>query len=61
MAKLKVTQIRSTIDKPAIQKRTIIALGLGKLRRTVLHNDSPQIRGMIKSVEHLVKWEKVEE
>ncbi|MEP0829454.1 MAG: 50S ribosomal protein L30 [Candidatus Zixiibacteriota bacterium] len=61
MAKLKVTQIRSTIDKPAIQKRTIIALGLGKLRRTVLHNDSPQVRGMIKSVEHLVKWEKVEE
>lgn len=61
MAKLKVTQIRSTIDKPAIQKRTIIALGLGKLRRTVLHNDSPQVRGMIKSVKHLVKWEKVEE
>lgn len=61
MAKIKVTQIRSTIDKPAIQKRTIIALGLGKLRRTVLHNDSPQVRGMIKSVEHLVKWEKVEE
>jgi len=61
MAKLKVTQIHSTIDKPERQKRTIIALGLGKLHRTVLHDDSPQVRGMIKAVEHLVKWEKVEE
>ena len=60
MAKLKVTQIHSTIDRDKIQKRTIIALGLGKLHRTVTHNDTPQIRGMIKSVEHLVKWEKVD-
>ena len=60
MAKLMVTQIHSTIDRNKIQKRTIIALGLGKLHRTVTHEDTPQIRGMIKSVEHLVKWEKVD-
>jgi large subunit ribosomal protein L30 len=60
MAKLMITQIHSTIDRNKIQKRTIIALGLGKLHRTVTHNDTPQIRGMIKSVEHLVKWEKVD-
>ena len=61
MAKLKVTQTRSTIDRLENQKRTMKALGLGKLNRTVIHNDTPQIRGMIKTVEHLVKWEKVEE
>jgi large subunit ribosomal protein L30 len=60
MAKLVITQIHSTIDRNKIQKRTIIALGLGKLHRTVTHEDTPQIRGMIKSVEHLVKWEKVD-
>lgn len=61
MARLKITQIRSTIDRDKTQKRTIIALGLGKLHRTVIHNDTPQMRGMVKSVEHLLKWEKVEE
>jgi len=61
MAKLKITQIKSTIDRDWVQKRTIVALGLGKLHRTVVHNDTPQIRGMVKSVEHLLRWEKVEE
>jgi large subunit ribosomal protein L30 len=61
MAKLKITQIRSAIDRIESQKRTIIALGLGKLHRTVIHNDAPHIRGMVKKVEHLVKCEKVEE
>ena len=61
MAKLKITQVRSAIDRTAKQKRTIEALGLGKLHRTVLLNDTPQIRGMIKAVTHLVEYEKVEE
>ncbi|MFH2037457.1 MAG: 50S ribosomal protein L30 [Candidatus Zixiibacteriota bacterium] len=61
MAKLKVTQVRSAIDRQAIQKRTIKALGLGKLHRTVLHNDTPQIRGMINKVIHLVEFEEVDE
>ncbi|MFQ6009114.1 MAG: 50S ribosomal protein L30 [Candidatus Zixiibacteriota bacterium] len=59
MARLKITQIRSTIDRKEPQKRTIQALGLGKLRRTVILNDTPQIRGMIRAVQHLVKIEEV--
>jgi large subunit ribosomal protein L30 len=60
MARLKITQIRSTIDRKEPQKRTIQALGLGKVRRTVIHNDTPQIRGMIRAVQHLVKVEEME-
>ena len=60
MARIKVTQMRSTIDRKENQKRTIVALGLGKINRSVVHNDTPQIRGMVKTVEHLVKWEEVE-
>jgi large subunit ribosomal protein L30 len=60
MAKLKITQVRSAIDRDKKQKRTVEALGLGKLHRTVIHNDTPQIRGMINAVRHLVEWEEVE-
>nr|MBN2276332.1 50S ribosomal protein L30 [candidate division Zixibacteria bacterium] len=61
MAKLKITQVHSTIDRNYKQKRTIEALGLGKLHRTVILNDTPQIRGMVRAVRHLVNCEKVEE
>lgn len=61
MGKLKITQIRSTIDRKEPQKRTIKALGLGKIRRTVVHNDTPQIRGMIRAVTHLVAVEEIDE
>jgi large subunit ribosomal protein L30 len=54
MAKLEITQIKSTIDRKESQKRTIEALGLGKISRTVVHNDTPQIRGMVRAVSHLV-------
>lgn len=60
MAKLKVTQIRSTIDRPFKQKRTIEALGLGKIRKSVVHNDTPQLRGMIKAVSHLITLEEID-
>jgi len=60
MARLKITQVRSTIDRKEPQKRTITALGLGKLRKSVVHNDTPQIRGMIRSVAHLVEVEEVD-
>ena len=60
MGKLKITQIRSTIDRKLPQKRTIEALGLGKLRKSVIHNDTPQIRGMIRAVGHLITVEEVE-
>jgi len=59
MAKLKVTQIRSTIERKEPQKRTIKALGLGRIRKSVVHQDTPQIRGMIRSVSHLVEVEEI--
>jgi large subunit ribosomal protein L30 len=59
--KLKITQIRSIIDRPKDQKRTIEALGLGRPNYTTIKNDTPQIRGMVKKVSHLVKVEEIEE
>ncbi len=56
---LKITQFRSVIGRHFKQKRTIEALGLGKLHRSVIHNETPQIQGMIKKVNHLVKVETV--
>ena len=60
MAKLKVTQVRSRFGWLPKHRRTLTALGLGKIRKSVVHNDTPQIRGMITSVIHLVKVEEVE-
>lgn len=60
MGRIKITQIRSTIDRKEPQKRTITALGLGKIRRTVIHNDTPQIRGMVKAVQHLITVEELD-
>ena len=57
MPKLKITQTRSTIRQPEKQKRTIKALGLGRIGRTVEHDDTPQIRGMVTKVHHLVSVE----
>ena len=59
MAKLKITQTRSVIDRIENQKRTIRALGLGRPNHVVVHTDTPQIRGMIRKVRHLVKVEEV--
>ena len=59
MAKLKITQVRSTINRQENQKRTMKALGLRKLHQTVIHEDQPQIRGMIRTVFHLVEVEDV--
>ncbi|GAA4846046.1 50S ribosomal protein L30 [Algivirga pacifica] len=54
MAKIKITQVRSTIKRPENQKLTIKALGLGKINRTVEHEATPQILGMVNKVSHLV-------
>ncbi len=59
MSKIKITQIRSVIDRPKDQKRTIEALGLGRPNWEIVHNDTPQIRGMVRKVSHLVKVEEV--
>ena len=60
MGKLKITQVKSAIRRDEKQKRTIEALGLHRLHQTVIHNDVPQIRGMIRKVIHLVRVEEVE-
>ena len=53
-AKLRVTYRKSAIGYSVDQKATVQALGLKRLNQTVEHNDSPQIRGMINKVRHLV-------
>ena len=58
--KLRVTLVRSPIGYPKPQKATVRALGLGKMNSSVVHNDTPPIRGMIQKVIHLVKVEEVE-
>ena len=60
MAKLKITQTRSVIGRLENQKRTIEALGLSRPNKFVYHNDTPQIRGMINKVLHLVEVEEEE-
>jgi large subunit ribosomal protein L30 len=58
--KIKVTQTGSPIGRPAIQRQTLIGLGLNKLRRTRVVDDTPAVRGMIAKVHHLVKVEPAE-
>ncbi|MDI6840066.1 MAG: 50S ribosomal protein L30 [bacterium] len=57
MKKLKVTQIKSIIGSTYRKKRTMRALGLKRIRHSVIHRDTPQIRGMIEQVKELVKVE----
>ena len=59
MAKLKVTQVRSVIDRPKDQKRTVRSLGLHRINDTVVKDDRPEIRGMIAKVPHLVAVEEL--
>jgi large subunit ribosomal protein L30 len=59
MAKLKVTQIGSPIRRAPIQEKNLIGLGLNKLHRSREHADTPEVRGMIARVAHLVKVEEV--
>ena len=54
---IKVTQIASPIGKPDVQRATLIGLGLNKINRTRVLEDTPSVRGMIKKVSHLVKVE----
>ena len=58
--KLKVTQVGSTIGRPQDQRATIKGLGLGKMHRTVIVEDTPSMRGMIKKVMHLVRVEEID-
>ena len=59
MAKIKVTQVRSIIRRPANQKRTMEALGLNGINQSVEHEGTPQVLGMVNKVKHLVAVEEV--
>lgn len=59
MATIKVKQVRSKINRPARQKKTLEALGLRKMNQVVEHESTPQILGMVKKVAHLVEVEEV--
>ena len=61
MAKLKLTQVRSATSRGAKQRGTIRALGLKRVGHTVTHEDKPEIRGMVRAVEHLIEIEEVNE
>ena len=54
MAIIKIKKIRSEINRPSDQKKTLIALGLKKIGQEVEHKDTPSIMGMINKVQHLV-------
>jgi large subunit ribosomal protein L30 len=60
MSPLKVTQVRSVIDRPRDQKDTVRRLGLHRIRDSVVKEDRPEIRGMIAKVRHLVHVEVVD-
>ncbi|MBF9251916.1 50S ribosomal protein L30 [Pontibacter sp. 172403-2] len=55
MAQIIIKQIKSIIDKPKTQKLTIKALGLGKINKSVTVENTPQIAGMVKKVQHLIE------
>ena len=54
MATIKITQTGSPIRRTPAQRNTLIGLGLNKMRRTVELEDSPEVRGMIRKVQHMV-------
>lgn len=59
MAQIIIKQIKSRINCPAVQKRTLDALGLRKLNHSVVKEDNPSIMGMVKTVHHLVEVTKL--
>jgi large subunit ribosomal protein L30 len=59
MAKLKITQVKSSIGSTKRQKLTLEALGLKKLNRPVIHEATPQIVGMVDKMRHLISVEEV--
>jgi large subunit ribosomal protein L30 len=59
MSELKITWTRSCIGRPKSQREVIRSLGLRRLHHSVVHRNSPTIRGMVKKVEHLLRVEEV--
>lgn len=59
MKKIKITQVKSAVDRSIRQKRSLEALGLRKMHQTVEHEVTPQILGIVESVKHLVSVEEL--
>ncbi|MBQ3750607.1 MAG: 50S ribosomal protein L30 [Bacteroidales bacterium] len=59
MKKIKITQVKSAVDRSIRQKRSLVALGLRKMHQTVEHEATPQILGIVDSVKHLVSVEEL--
>jgi large subunit ribosomal protein L30 len=59
MKKVRITQVRSAINRPNRQKLTLVALGIKKLNRPKDHVATPQVMGMINKVQHLLKVEEI--
>ncbi len=57
--RIRVTQTGSPIGRPADQRQTLVGLGLGRMSRTRILEDTPAVRGMLKKVHHLVEWEEI--
>jgi large subunit ribosomal protein L30 len=57
--RLRITQVRSAIGRLDTQKETLRSLGIRRLNRPVEHDDTPEIRGMIRSVQHLLRVEEI--
>ena len=60
MAKIKITLVKSVIGYSEQQRRTVKSLGLTKTHSSVIQNDTPDIRGKVKKISHLLKVEEVE-
>ena len=60
MAELKITLVKSPIGRKPNQRLTVKALGLGKLNSCVVQKDNPAIRGMVRTIHHLVKVEELQ-
>ncbi|MGY5355717.1 50S ribosomal protein L30 [Wenyingzhuangia sp. IMCC45467] len=59
MGKIKITQVKSQINRTQVQKRTLEALGLTRIGKVVEHDASPSIVGMVNKVKHLISVEEV--
>ena len=59
MAQIKITQVKSIIDRPKRQRLNMEALGLRRISASVIHNPTPQFLGMVNKIKHLVRVEEV--
>ncbi|MEN8765304.1 MAG: 50S ribosomal protein L30 [Wenyingzhuangia sp.] len=59
MGKIKITQVKSQINRTQVQKRTLEALGLTRIGKVVEHDASPSIIGMVNKIKHLISFEEV--